>query len=55
MNRFIRKPSIQTSILIDICYAMNYNIFQEIANALLADFVKTQNNAAAKLAEKQDY
>jgi hypothetical protein len=55
MNRFIRKPSIQTSILIDMCYAMKYNIFQEIANALPSDFAKTDNNAAAKLAEKQDY
>lgn len=55
MNRFIRKPSIQTSILIDMCYAMRYNIFQEIANELPADFAKTDNDAVAKLAEKQDY
>ena len=55
LYKFIRSSSIQTSILIDLCYAMKYNIFQEIANALPSDFAKTDNNAAAKLAEKQDY
>ncbi|MBC7494454.1 MAG: hypothetical protein H7221_05545 [Flavobacterium sp.] len=55
LYKFIRSSSIQTSILIDLCYAMKYNIFQEIANELPSEFAKTDRDTAAKLAEKQDY
>ncbi len=55
LYKFIRSSSIQTSILIDLSYAMKYNIFQEIANNLPSDFVKTDIDAAAKQAEKQAY
>ena len=55
VHKFIRSSSIQTAILIDICYAMKYNIFQEIANELPSHFAKTDKDADAKLAEKQDY
>ncbi len=55
LYKFIRSSSIQTSILIDLCYAMKYNIFQEIANMLPSDFAKTDIDAASKQAEKQAY
>lgn len=50
MYKYIRNSSIQTGILIDLCYALKYNIFQEIANELPSDFMKTDKEAEQKLA-----
>ena len=52
MYKYIRNESIQTGILIDLCYAMKYNIFQEIANELPSEFPKTDKEAEGKLAFK---
>ena len=41
MYQYIRNSSIQTGILIDLCYAMKYNFFQEIANKLPNEFTKS--------------
>lgn len=54
MYKYIRNESIQTGILIDLCYAMKYNIFQEIANELPSEFAKTDKDAEEKLAFKMD-
>lgn len=55
MYQYIRNSSIQTGILIDLCYAMKYNFFQEIANRLPDEFTKTDKEAVEKLAEKEAY
>lgn len=55
MYKYIRNPSIQTGILIDLCYAMKYNIFQEIANELPTEFAKIDKEAEEKLATKMNY
>ena len=55
MYKYIRNSSIQTGILIDLCYAMKYNFFQEIANKLPDEFTKTDKNAEEKLAQKTAY
>ncbi|WP_293891040.1 hypothetical protein [Flavobacterium sp.] len=52
MYKYIRNESIQTGILIDLCYAMKYNIFQDIANDLPSEFSKTDRDAQEKLAFK---
>jgi hypothetical protein len=52
MYQYIRNSSIQTGILIDLCYAMKYNFFQEIANQLPNEFTKTDKDAEEKLAQK---
>jgi hypothetical protein len=54
MYKYIRNSSIQTGILIDLCYALKYNIFQDIANALPDEFTKTDKEAEQKLAFKMD-
>lgn len=36
--RYTRNVSIQTGILIEICYALRHNFFKDIANQLPADF-----------------
>lgn len=38
VGKFIQNASIQTGILIDICYALNHNFFQDIANQLPKEF-----------------
>lgn len=55
MYKYIRNSSIQTGILIDLCYAMKYNIFQEIANELPSEFAKIDKEAEEKLATKMNY
>ena len=55
MYKYIKNSSIQTGILIDLCYAMKYNIFQEIANALPPEFAKIDKEAEEKLAAKMNY
>lgn len=49
MFKYYRNESIQTDILIDLCYAMKYNIFQVVANQLPEEFrninVETQKSA----------
>ena len=51
--KYRKNASIQTSILIDICYAIKHNIFQDIANELPDDFTKTDKYAEEKAAAKQ--
>jgi hypothetical protein len=38
VGAFVKNGSIQTGILIDICYALQHNFFQDIANKLPKDF-----------------
>jgi hypothetical protein len=38
--RYTYNNSIQTDILIDLCYALKHNFFQDIVNALPDDFTK---------------
>ena len=62
--KYTQNVSIQTGILIDICYALKYNFFQELANALPKDFefveviddekVSHQNNQQTLIAELQE-
>lgn len=42
ITKYLQNDSIQTSILIDICYALEYNFFQDMANNLPREFTKTQ-------------
>lgn len=39
--KYLANSSIQTGILLDICYALQHNFFQDIANALPASFTKS--------------
>lgn len=55
MYKYIKNSSIQTGILIDLCYALKYNIFQEIANELPTEFAKIDKEAEEKLATKMNY
>lgn len=55
MYKYIRNSSIQTGILIDLCYAMKYNIFHDIANELPAEFAKIDTTVEEKAALKKDY
>lgn len=38
VQKYTENVSIQTGILIDICYALKYNFLRELANALPKDF-----------------
>jgi DNA-binding Xre family transcriptional regulator len=51
--RFMRNESIQTSILLDICYALKHNFFKDIANQLPDDFTTT-NPADQRLISEKD-
>ena len=51
--RFGRSKSIQTSILIDICYALKHNFFMDIANQLPPEF--TTNSASTSKQEDKDH
>jgi hypothetical protein len=42
--RFTENKSIQTGILLDLCYALKHNFFQEISNQLPADFTVSPEN-----------
>lgn len=55
MYKYIRNSSIQTGILIDLCYAMKYNIFHDIANELPVEFAKIDKTIEEKAALKKDY
>ncbi len=44
MFKYFRNSSIQTDILIDLSYAMNFNIFQIIANQLPAEMRKVSHD-----------
>lgn len=52
MYKYYRNASIQTDILIDLCYAMNYNIFQVVANQLPTEF-RNVNKETQKSAQEQ--
>jgi hypothetical protein len=43
VGAFVKNASIQTGILIEICYALKHNFFQDIANKLPKDFSVDKN------------
>lgn len=53
--KYTYNSSIQTGILIDLCYALKHNFFQDIVNLLPADFTKNELIDLEKivLSEKQ--
>jgi DNA-binding Xre family transcriptional regulator len=53
--KYTNNSSIQTGILIDLCYALKHNFFQDIVNLLPADFTKNELVDVQKnlLSEKQ--
>lgn len=54
--QYTENVSIQTGILIDICYALKYNFFQDLANALPKEFnhgVVIEPEKATKEQEQQ--
>jgi hypothetical protein len=40
--KYTQNTSIQTGILIDLCYALQHNFFQDIVNLLPAHFTKNE-------------
>ncbi len=50
--RYTRNCSIQTGILIDICYALEHNFFKDIADKLPENFTKTKPDDLTAIIEK---
>lgn len=50
--QYMRNESIQTGILIDICYALKHNFFKDIANQLPDDFTTTNPTDRSLISEK---
>ena len=50
---YTRNSSIQTGILIEICYALKHNFFKEIADQLPEDFT-IKNKKDKKLVSEKD-
>ncbi|CAM3916135.1 MULTISPECIES: hypothetical protein [Flavobacterium] len=50
---YTRNSSIQTGILIEICYALKHNFFKEIADQLPEDFT-TKNKKDKSLVSEKD-
>ena len=50
--QYMRNESIQTGILIDICYALKHNFFKDIANQLPDDFTTTNPTDKSLISEK---
>jgi hypothetical protein len=45
---YIMNRSIQTGILLDLCYALKHNFFQDMANMLPNDFTVTNDLKSGK-------
>ena len=54
MHKYLQNSSIQTGILVDLCYALKYNIFQDIANQLPPEFGKIDITLEEKVALKNE-
>lgn len=52
--KYTQNESIQTGILIDICYALKYNFFQEMADAMPKEFEYTPNIDPEKVARENN-
>lgn len=52
VNEYMKNESIQTGILIDICYALKHNFFKDIANQLPDDFTTTNPTDQSLISEK---
>ncbi|MBC7525538.1 MAG: hypothetical protein H7239_14015 [Flavobacterium sp.] len=50
--QYMRNESIQTGILLDICYALKHNFFKDIANQLPDDFTITNPTDKSLISEK---
>jgi DNA-binding Xre family transcriptional regulator len=50
--QYIRNESIQTGILLDICYALKHNFFKDIASKLPDDFTTTNPTDKSLMSEK---
>ncbi len=50
--QYMRNDSIQTGILLDICYAVKHNFFKDIANQLPDDFTTTNPADKSLISEK---
>ena len=50
--QYMRNESIQTGILLDICYALKHNFFKDIANQLPDDFTTTNPTDKSLISEK---
>jgi predicted nuclease of restriction endonuclease-like (RecB) superfamily len=51
---YTRNISIQTGILIDICYAVKHNFFSDIADQLPTDFTKMEPKNLSFLSQKNE-
>jgi len=52
VNLYTQKESIQTAVLIEICYALKHNFFSDLADLLPQEFSKNQPATDKILAEK---
>lgn len=52
VNEYLKNESIQTGILIEICYALKHNFFRDIANELPEDFTITNPADQSLISEK---
>jgi hypothetical protein len=52
VKQYTKKSSIQTTVLIELCYALQHNFFSDLADKLPAHLTKNQPNADKILAEK---
>lgn len=50
--KYTESSSLQTSVLIDFCYALKHNFFSDIADQLPMEFTKNQPNTDQLNAEK---
>ncbi|MFN3968016.1 hypothetical protein [Flavobacterium sp.] len=48
------KQSMQTATLLEVCYALRYNFFQDIANTLPIEFKANERPNAEKEAQEQE-
>ena len=46
--QYINSSSMQTGILLDICYALKHNFFQDMAHLLPADFTVSEDLKSGK-------
>ena len=51
MSKFKKQPSFQTAILWELCYALKYNFFMDLASQLPKDFEYKPNSTAQELIE----
>ncbi|MEC4048019.1 hypothetical protein OX284_001150 [Flavobacterium sp. SUN046] len=53
ITKYMNSDSMQTSVLIEFCYALKHNFFRDIADQLPSDFSKSKSDDLSALNEKE--